>query len=351
MDVRIIEKSDQYLLNQCTKYLTRTNIDSRHNYNERLSPDDIRGAIAEAWRFPIIDTYRGAEGDIDSYAWNEVTFIYPNFEDVAPSSVSIVGTFANLYAPIPLKRVTFNGEETRYFALTTVIPKGEVHQYQYLVDGDYRLDPVNPQEVILENGKPWSQFFTHLCTSALSFETWEQQILERLTEHILPFQTVDGDRFLQQFYNNLDRQSKETQYLHAHRFDQSIGVVNFIDKLLAKEERHHLQDYKICLKEMDTILRARNPFIEPEQMSKEMYIDLYTEMGTDQVVGWNTENYGSPRYFLQLLRRHTFTGAFSHPKYGGNVGAAGWAYLSERYPFNWQQAIEAPLGSSPDYRG
>ena len=68
--------------------------------------------------------------------------------------------------------------------------------------------------------------------------------------------------------------------------------------------------------------------------------------------------YGSPLYFLQLLRRHTYTGAFSHPKYGGNVGASSWAYLSERYKdtqgqtlFDWRKAIEKPLGINADYHG
>jgi hypothetical protein len=134
-------------------------------------------------------------------------------------------------------------------------------------------------------------------------------------------------------------------------YDQSVGVVNFIDKLLAKEENHHLIDYKICLDLINRLLRQRNPFIEPEKMSKEMYIELYNQMASGTVPGWNYGRYGNPRYFLQLLRRHSYTGAFSHPKYGGNVGATGWAYLASRYPFQWQKALEPPLGINADYRG
>jgi Gluconate 2-dehydrogenase subunit 3 len=137
-----------------------------------------------------------------------------------------------------------------------------------------------------------------------------------------------------------------------------VGAVNFIDNILAKEENHHLVDYKLSLKQIDRVLRKRNPFIEPSDMSKELYIDLYNEMATNKVDGWNYDQYSSPLYFLQLLRRHTYTGAFSHPKYGGNVGASGWAYLSERYRdaegqtlFDWQKAIEQPLGTNNDYRG
>jgi hypothetical protein len=81
-------------------------------------------------------------------------------------------------------------------------------------------------------------------------------------------------------------------------------------------------------------------------------------MQTDHVNGWRTDRYGSPQYFLVLLRRHAMTGAFVHPSEGGNSGAAGWMYLESRYRddagqtlFDWRRAIEAPLGHNSDYRG
>jgi hypothetical protein len=93
-------------------------------------------------------------------------------------------------------------------------------------------------------------------------------------------------------------------------------------------------------------------------MPKEMYRDLYEQMATGSVPDWDYQRYNNPRYFLQLLRRHVFTGAFSHPKYGGNIGATGWAYLEEKYRddrgqtlFNWRRIIEKPLGVSADYHG
>ncbi|MBL8292259.1 MAG: hypothetical protein JNN08_10510, partial [Bryobacterales bacterium] len=68
---------------------------------------------------------------------------------------------------------------------------------------------------------------------------------------------------------------------------------------------------------------------------------------------------------LYLLRRHVVTGAFCHPKYGGNAGAAGWAYLEETYRkpspspgvlgdtfFDWRRSLEpAAGGRNQDYRG
>jgi Gluconate 2-dehydrogenase subunit 3 len=120
-----------------------------------------------------------------------------------------------------------------------------------------------------------------------------------------------------------------------------------------------LIDYKICLALIDRLLRQHNPYTEPSLMSKEMYRDLYDQMATNNVPEWDSNTYGSPKYFLQLLRRHVFTGAFSHPKYGGNIGATGWAYLEEKYRdketgqtlFNWRRIMEKPLGDSSDYHG
>jgi hypothetical protein len=134
--------------------------------------------------------------------------------------------------------------------------------------------------------------------------------------------------------------------------------VTFIDHLLAREEAHRLPDYQICLSIIDRVLRSRNPYVEPADMPRDMYVELYDQMARDEVPGWDRGRYGSPRFFLQLLRRHAFTGAFCHPRYGGNASGAGWAFLAERFTdeagktlFDWRPAIEPPLGTSGSYRG
>jgi hypothetical protein len=78
-----------------------------------------------------------------------------------------------------------------------------------------------------------------------------------------------------------------------------------------------------------------------------------------RIDGWDYGAYSNPSFFLNILRRHTATAAFAHPKYSGNVGAAGWAYLSEKYYenrdgtrstlFDWRAALEKPLGNNEDY--
>lgn len=362
------KKDDQYVLNRCTKFLSRYNTDARHSYGApgEQSPRD---RIAEAWRFPIIDAYGGGANGLGDPAqfndYNEVTFVYAGADTTSPASVSVVGTFATLYEPIPLERVAFEGELTRFWALTYVTPKGQRHLYRFIIDGAFPInDPVNPQQELQDNGQSWSRFFTDSFTSPLEMEAWELAILYRLSAEILPFQTADSTNFLARFYDNLDRSRKNDLYNNVYRLDDSVGEVNYIDNILAREERHHLIDYKICLRLIDRVLRQRNPYLEPAKMSREIYFDLYNEMAANQVAGWDYSQYASPQFFLYLLRRHVVTGAFCHPKYGGNAGAAGWAYLSERYVtppgavgqspqtlFDWRQSLEPPLGMNADYLG
>lgn len=353
----VIVKDDLYVLNHCTKFLARENVDQRHNYGQ-FPPGDPRGNYCEPWRFPIIDSYYDGKDYEKSYRFNEVTFVFFD-KQKTPENISVVGSFCPLYASVPLSPVRFQAEETGYYSVTVMVPKAQVHTYKFIVDGEARLDPINPQQVVLDNGETWSRFFTHLCTQPICLERDELIILGRLIDHILPFRTPEGERFLQYFYDYLDKSAKEQQYAHAYRLDQSVGVVNFIDKILAREEFHHLIDYKICLELIDKVLRKRNPYVEPGLMSMEIYIELYNQMASNNVPDWDYQRYQSPQYFLQLLRRHTISGAFSHPKYGGNVGGAGWAYLSERYVdkdtketlFNWRKAVEKPLGLNEDYWG
>lgn len=359
---------DQYVLNYATKYLARFNLDRRHSYG----PADIqapRDRIAEAWRFPIVDTYGGGAPAVtlasDFGNYNTVTFIYPGAEAQSPASVGIIGSFVTLHSPVSLRQVSWEGEATRFWSLSCAVSKGQKHKYRFIVDDAFPAnDPVNPQEEVQDNGAIWSSFYTESYSSPVVMERWEIEILYRLAEEILPFQTADAANFLTRFYDYLDRASQDSLYAHVYRMDTSVGEVNFIDNILAREERHHLADYKICLHIIDRVLRQRNPYVEPKKMSRNVYFALYNEMASNNVAGWDYNAYSSPQYFLYLLRRHVATGAFCHPKYGGNAGAAGWAYLEDRYRlpspapakegatlFDWSRALEKPLGSNADYLG
>jgi hypothetical protein len=330
------------VLNFASKYLARR-------------PDAPIAEYAEPWRFPLIDS---AWTDMDNprYGFNRVTFLWLAHSTADLTPVRVVGTFDNLWDSTPLEPVMFEGERTRYRAVSVAVPKGQVHTYKFLHGGDAVLDPINPQRVTLDNGAEWSRFFTEQCITPLSFENWELAILIRLTNEILPFESADAQDFMNLFYFNADKQARNSVYSQAYRLEQPIGAVDFIDNIVAREERHHLIDYKICLRLIDGLLRRRFPGLSPEQVSKDGYQDLYNQMAAGTVDGWDTGQYQSPNYFLQLLRRHTYTGAFSHPKYGGNIAGAGWAYLEESYRdpngescFHWERSIEQPLGDSIDY--
>jgi len=350
---RILKKEERYIYNVCAKYLARAVQDSRHNFGQYPSMD-FRASICEPWRFPVIDSYYDKSDPVGSSQLNQVTFIYYQGPDHVPNDVAVVGTFANLYQAIPLEKVG----DSDYFALTVLLPKRQVFRYKFRVDGQWMPDPINPQEVILPNGEVWSRFFTHSCSMPITFDTWEWKILERLVTHILPLHTQDGQNFLNRYIDFLDEQSRNNDYRLSYLMDESVGVVNFIDKLLAKEENHHLNDYRICLEIMAHILTKRISVMDIELMPKSAFVQLYEEMSTGTVADWDYARYHDPGYFLQLLRRHAYTGAFSHPKYHGNAGGAGWAYLSQNFTdasgkslFSWQPCLEAPLGLSVEYFG
>jgi hypothetical protein len=270
----------------------------------------------------------------------------------------VIGTFGDLCTPVPMRAVEFLGEPTGLFALTARVPKGQVHTYTFLLDGRPALDAVNPQRATLDNGVEWSRFFTECCQIPLELTRRERDVLRRLVNHLLPFCLAENRAFIRGVYDSLDRAARAEQYPLAYKLDADIGVVNYIDKVIARSERHNADDYHTCLRIIDGLLRIRTGGLDPVDAAPELYVDLYDEMATDRVAGWDTGRYGSPRFFLLLLRRHAMTGAFAHPRHGGNSGAAGWMYLEDRFRdaagrtlFDWRGPIEAPLGHNTDYRG
>lgn len=349
-----IPTSDLYVLNVAAKHLARDTLPARNTYGDGYPVNDPRGQISEAWRFPIIDRHAGSPPSPEDQRFNKVTFVVRDSDLGEPKNVALVGTFAGLYEHLSLRPVLFMGQPTGFRACSVLVPKQQLHTYQFIVDGQQRTDPINPQQRRLDNGSTWSLFFTEGCNELVTFQPWEARLMERMTQQILPFRTEDGEQFLKNHVNFLDRQTAEARFPLSYRLDNSVGAVNFIDKILAREERHHRVNYRICLRIIDSLLRQRNRFVDTHLMSRNMYAELYDQMltGPDGAVpGWPYSEYNRPRFFMELLRRHTYTGAFSHPKYGGNSGAAGWEFLASRFPFDWQAAQEAPLGRNTDYLG
>lgn len=123
MPVRVKAKDDQYILNQCARHLARDNTDPRHDYGH-LDPGDPRARICEPWRFPVVDSHADPGEDQEAaYAHNDVTFVYVADSDQPARDVAVVGTFARLYEPIPLRRVaTPDTAGSRYYSVTLVVP-------------------------------------------------------------------------------------------------------------------------------------------------------------------------------------------------------------------------------------
>src|SRR5262245_9574712 len=177
--------------------------------------------ISDSWPFPIIDRHRTPGGP----AANRVTFVYAAQGEPAPRAVTIIGTFAPLYAEIPLRRVRYLEADLRYWACSILVPHNEVHTYKFFVDGVLRCDPLNPQRVRLDNNQPWSRFFTHYCTQPLTLTRAEAALLQRITDQILPFRTTDGQGFLDRYARAL-KASGAAAVPGLYRLEEPVGVVN-----------------------------------------------------------------------------------------------------------------------------
>ncbi|HKU11348.1 MAG TPA: hypothetical protein VJQ61_08985 [Sinomonas sp.] len=356
VNTQLVTKDPQYVLNLCTKYLARDNTDPRSNFGQ-YQADDPRAAISEAWRFPVVDTYWDGSSAEASYAFDSVTFVWDGHRNPA-SSVAVVGTFGDLYSPVPLTEIPFLTDGSGIWSVTLRVPRGQVYTYRFVVDGTARVDPINPQVQTLDNGEVWSRFFTSACMIPLTLGRRERRILDSLVRHVLPFRIPENSRFISDIYNKLDRNARTSQFPLAYVMDEDVGATNYIDKILSREEMHHAIDYRICLPMIDALLRERLGGLDPLEGPVDLWADLYGQLASNDVPGWDTGKYQDPSNFLALLRRHAITGAFAHPRHGGNSGAAGWEYLESRYTdnsgetlFDWRRAIEAPLGHNNDYRG
>jgi hypothetical protein len=241
MRATVVLKDDEYVLNHCTKYLARDNTDGRHSYFGIY--DGHRGAhISESWRFPIVDAHdldSAAVGSTtpatDAYEYNDVTFVFAidrnsdNSIAPLPTAVELVTTCLALNQPVALRRIA----ESLYWSITLKVPKAQRHRYVFLVDGIRTLDSINPQSQEMATGEIWSSFFTWAYNEPITFERWEFVLIDRLTRHILPFNDKEAKNFQQ-------REATAGNTGHLYRLDVSVGVANYIDKILAREERHQL---------------------------------------------------------------------------------------------------------------
>src|SRR5258708_39707796 len=103
MPATVVNRDDTYVLNHCTRSLARDNSDERHNYGQ-YGAGDARGAIAEVWRFPIVDSFFDALTS-GVQAYNLVTFVIVNRDGKLGDDIAVIGTFSDLITPIRLNRI------------------------------------------------------------------------------------------------------------------------------------------------------------------------------------------------------------------------------------------------------
>jgi gluconate 2-dehydrogenase gamma chain len=106
------------------------------------------------------------------------------------------------------------------------------------------------------------------------------------------------------------------------------GVVNFIDKALANEDKALLPVYRAGLPGVDAVAQKRftKAFVALEPAQQD---EVLAEMETGKAAGWPKGAVGSADFFV-AVRTHTVFGFLCEPSYGGNKDYAGWKVVG--YP-------------------
>jgi gluconate 2-dehydrogenase gamma chain len=97
------------------------------------------------------------------------------------------------------------------------------------------------------------------------------------------------------------------------------GVVNYIDRQLARFYRPHRDAYREGLKNAQELSRKRfGQLLEALQTEHQLQAVLLIEK--EQVT------------FFEMVRRHTFEGYYGSPRHGGNRDAVSWRMLGLAEP-------------------
>ena len=357
--MEIVDRGDDYVLSNCAKFLARDFGGARHA--ERPEDDGtLRAHIAEAWRFPLVDTWADGEHFVETYGLNSVTFVHAAIGGIPlPATVSVVGTFTD--APLTLRRIG----DTPYHAATVVLPKGVAHRYRFVADGAEGPDPVNPQQVTglrglnagAGDGAVWSRFFTQLCTEPLVLDDGQRALLgpahplraalrHRRGRGVIGAHSTGGRAGPRPGGASRSppvRRPARPRQLHRQGPGPRGGPP--AGRLPASAWPAHRR-----------VLADRDPGVAPAAHARRRARSVSTRRWpATRSPGWDHARYGQPAFFLQGPAAPRLYGRVRHPKYGGNVGGAGWACLDERFTdgdgntlFDWRQVMEQPLGTSTD---
>lgn len=106
------------------------------------------------------------------------------------------------------------------------------------------------------------------------------------------------------------------------------GVVNFIDKALAHEDKALLPVYRTGLPGVDEVAKKKfqKAFTELAPAEQD---DVLAALESGKADGWPTGGVGAADFFA-AIRSHTVFGFLCDPSYGGNRDYAGWKVVG--YP-------------------
>ncbi len=116
------------------------------------------------------------------------------------------------------------------------------------------------------------------------------------------------------------------------------GVIQYIDRALSEAESDSAEAYRSGLAALDTYSQYTRggAFIDLSTVDQDsVLIDVQLGAASGAGVGF----VGSSGSFFNMVKSHTWQGMFGDPKYGGNVGFAGWDLID--YP-------GVRLGMSPE---
>jgi len=97
------------------------------------------------------------------------------------------------------------------------------------------------------------------------------------------------------------------------------GVVNYIDRQLARFYRPHRDAYRKGLK-------------EAQNLSRERYGQALQALTAGQQLEAAVQMEKEQREFFAMVRRHTFEGYYGSPRHGGNRDAVSWQMLGLAEP-------------------
>jgi len=99
------------------------------------------------------------------------------------------------------------------------------------------------------------------------------------------------------------------------------GVLNYIDRQLARAYQRHRDDYR------DGLQRAL-------ELSRSRFRQDPAALTQKQQLEWVSAIEKGDRSFFEMVRRHTFEGYYGSPRHGGNLDAVSWKMLGLAEPPN-----------------